>query len=874
MGTANVVVQTGTSVTISAAATTFYGVDQTTPFGTVAKTGGTGNAITGVAVSSAAGEVVVDAVAIRDRSTLGAGAGQTALATRIGTGPETMHTGISTEAGAASVTMSWTAGGSGSGAGEWAIVVAPLKASLVGVPVISGLAGDTLRYTAGGGAIVIDQGGNASVTDSDSPDFAGGTLTVSLAAGSDAAEDVLAIRDQGTGAGQIGVSGANVSYGGAVIGTFSGGTGGSPLVVTFNANANAASATALVRNISFQDTDGASPTLGTRTVRFVLTDGDGSTSANVDTSVTLGAATPPASLWLSSATVATSSAGSGGLSWNDGQVVNFGDPNLALGSGTTAGTFSSVFDIDSFAADGNANLAGLHRVSRSVTVGAGGGATTLLAGDILFAVTANETFGGVAVSKNDIVLFRPTTPGNFSAGTFSILLQNPTAKQVGDFTLVEQSTVVGGQTLQAGSFLISEPSKVDLDLFVATATGAGTTAGTLTQKFVDGAGFNLNAGIEGVELIGSAVTIGGVSLSAGQLLFTLNANDSTVGSNNLSATKYDIITVTLSSVGSGTTAGTAAMLFTGADVGISAGGEEFDALALVGINQAPALSGANALTTILEDPASNPGTLVSALISGRVTDGDSGALTGIAVTAVDNTNGSWQWSANGGVTWNAFGSPSGASARLLIADTNTYVRFVPNANWNGTVGSGLTFRAWDQTSGTAGLTADTTTNGGSSAFSSATASASITVSAVNDAPTITNAATVTLTGTDENTTSSGTTVNTILTGASWADVDSGALKGIAVTSKTRQRHLAILHRWRDLGRVRGGVGHQRPAADFRLRRCATSPTAPTARPPSFSFVAWDQTTRHRVDQRHAGVCQPGRGRRQHGRTRARARPRR
>ncbi len=112
-------------------------------------------------------------------------------------------------------------------------------------------------------------------------------------------------------------------------------------------------------------------------------------------------------------------------------------------------------------------------------------------------------------------------------------------------------------------------------------------------------------------------------------------------------------------------------------------------------NSAPVLSGANNLTAINEDPGSNPGTLVSALISGQVTD--AGALTGIAVTAVDNTNGTWQYSTNSGGAWTAFGTPSATTARLLAADANTYVRFVPNANWNGTVSTGITFRAWDQT---------------------------------------------------------------------------------------------------------------------------------------------------------------------------------
>ncbi|MGH8670906.1 MAG: beta strand repeat-containing protein, partial [Burkholderiales bacterium] len=120
------------------------------------------------------------------------------------------------------------------------------------------------------------------------------------------------------------------------------------------------------------------------------------------------------------------------------------------------------------------------------------------------------------------------------------------------------------------------------------------------------------------------------------------------------------------------------------------------------------LSGANNFSAINEDPATNPGMSVSALIAGKVTDPDASALSGIAVTAVENSNGTWQYSINGGSTWNNFGTPSAANARLLAADGNTYVRFVPNANWNGTVTNGLTFRAWDRTSGAAGGSADTT----------------------------------------------------------------------------------------------------------------------------------------------------------------------
>ena len=73
---------------------------------------------------------------------------------------------------------------------------------------------------------------SATLTDPDSAEFAGGGLTVRFAAGG-TADDRLGFQDVGTGAGQVGVSGATVTYGGTPVGTFTGGTDGStPLVLT------------------------------------------------------------------------------------------------------------------------------------------------------------------------------------------------------------------------------------------------------------------------------------------------------------------------------------------------------------------------------------------------------------------------------------------------------------------------------------------------------------------------------------------------------------------------------------------------------------------------------------------------------------------
>ena len=86
-------------------------------------------------------------------------------------------------------------------------------------------------------------------------------------------------------------------------------------------------------------------------------------------------------------------------------------------------------------------------------------------------------------------------------------------------------------------------------------------------------------------------------------------------------------------------------------------------------NTAPTLTGANdARRRSTRTPAGNAGTLVSALIAGHISDADPGALTGIAVTAVDNSNGSWQYTRQRRRTWTDFGTPRRVAARLLAAD--------------------------------------------------------------------------------------------------------------------------------------------------------------------------------------------------------------
>lgn len=133
-------------------------------------------------------------------------------------------------------------------------------------PAIS-LSPGSAQFVAGGGPVTIDP--DAILVDGDNANFESGTLTVDITANA-ASEDRITIRHQGASPGLIGVSGNTVSYGGTLIGFFTGGASGtSPLLIIFSSAATAEAVSALVRNLTFNNL-AAQPFTQSRTVRFAL----------------------------------------------------------------------------------------------------------------------------------------------------------------------------------------------------------------------------------------------------------------------------------------------------------------------------------------------------------------------------------------------------------------------------------------------------------------------------------------------------------------------------------------------------------------------------------------------------------------------------
>jgi len=139
-------------------------------------------------------------------------------------------------------------------------------------PVLGGIGGSAVTYSRAAGPVLLAAA--ATVADLDSPTFGGGVLSVTITAGV-LSTDRLSILAEGAEAGQIGLTGTTVTWGGVAIGTVVGGTRTAPLSVALNASATAAAVQALIRRIGYASV-AADPSSGgstpSRTLRFSLSD--------------------------------------------------------------------------------------------------------------------------------------------------------------------------------------------------------------------------------------------------------------------------------------------------------------------------------------------------------------------------------------------------------------------------------------------------------------------------------------------------------------------------------------------------------------------------------------------------------------------------
>ncbi|NMB73602.1 MAG: hypothetical protein GYA21_00570 [Myxococcales bacterium] len=292
--------------------------------------------------------------------------------------------------------------------------------------------------------------------------------------------------------------------------------------------------------------------------------------------------------WLSTS-ADVSGSGIGGLpSWNAGDALVLGDPNLALEPGGSAGTLSRAFQLSSFAADGSANIDGLHRVGRDLTLGTSGATVEVKAGDLLLSTQDAETLGGIAVNFNDVVRFHPAAPGDYTTGDFTVLFDgaalviSPTSNNLTAFTLVEREVTLPDITLPAGTLLFSQNGPVprkNLYMYIPTSLGPGTTQGSRTVLLnMIPLGIPSSNPLSGLDILEECVVIGDEILPAGRLLVSVPVSGRLSGMSE-DVLPHDVAEIMLTATGTAAS-GTARLLLRGADLGLDNPAESLDALSI------------------------------------------------------------------------------------------------------------------------------------------------------------------------------------------------------------------------------------------------------------------------------------------------------
>ncbi|CAO3437001.1 hypothetical protein [Azospirillum doebereinerae] len=411
---------------------------------------------------------------------------------------------------------------------------------------------------------------------------------------------------------------------------------------------------------------------------------------------------------------------------------------------TVASAFAALFSDAKDAVTGGSSahaFAGIAIVGDAAT--AGQGVWQYWNGSAWTAVGAVSEGSALLVKATDSLRFVPAADWNGTAPALTVRLidgsggaiatgghANLTADGVGGSTAYSATTVELSETVtpvnDAPHVTAATAALSTVEGIAVAVTGlsvsdvdAGTTPLLVTLTVGHGTLTLDDGGVDAV-ITGNGSDTVTVRATLGVINSLLAANNGLLYTSSSSFTGTDSLSVLVDDQGGG---GAGGALTATASV----------TLTVVPPNASPVLIDTNLEVATageaLAAPTGATGILVSTLVglngagAANVTDGDSGAVTGIALVGANESYGHWWYSTDNGTHWALVGTVNDTDSALLLKSTDR-LYFQPNASVPATVSNALTIHAWDQTTGTAGtkVAVDTTTG---SAFSSATDSVTL-----------------------------------------------------------------------------------------------------------------------------------------------------
>ncbi|WP_090122732.1 putative Ig domain-containing protein [Kosakonia arachidis] len=607
--------------------------------------------------------------------------------------------------------------------GLTAINSSSITSTINTAPVFSNLNGGA-TYTENGSAVVIDNDVTVADTElNNQGNYNGASISIARNGGANSV-------DTFGNSGLLGTltQGQNFTYNGTAVGSVTTNSSGT-LTLAFNSNATSAIVNAVLQSLTYANSSDDPPA----SVTLNWTFNDGSLNSTGTNQAVLSITPVNDAPVISNTSV--------GKTFNEDTAQTFSAADFGFSDVDSGDTLQSITIVTAPTAgelfiDANSNGV---RDSGDTLLGDGAVVSAANIGKLTFRPTANANGTGYASFTWKV------SDGTVLSGNTGTMTLNVTP--VNDAPVISSTAVSktlnedSAQTFTAADFGFSDVDSGDTLQSITIVTGP--SAGEL---FIDANNDGVRGG--GDTLLGNGSVVSAADI--GKLTFRPTANANGMG--------YAAFTWKVSD-------GTALSGNIGAMT-----------LNVTPVNDAPTLSSGVTLplTSTTEDVTSSATTVSSLLSNAGYGDVDSGASGGIAITAMAG-NGGWQYSTDSGANWFSIGTVSSSSALLLGATAQ--VRYVPDSA-NGETAT-LSFRAWDQTSGSAtagsskGL-ADTSTTGGSSAFSTNSAQASLVVTSVNDAPTVGSPVSIQSATKD-------TAFSFTVPGGTFVDVDSGDTLTLSAT---------------------------------------------------------------------------------------------
>ncbi|WP_417812886.1 DUF4347 domain-containing protein [Thalassospira alkalitolerans] len=422
-------------------------------------------------------------------------------------------------------------------------------------PVIGNLSGDSVS-AANNAVVSIDQNGDMTLTDADSPNFNGGNLTITRTGGL-SGNFLLNSATATSGSDGVIAAGETISVGGTAIGTVTtDGQGSNNLVITLNTSASPANIQILIRALQYQSTAS-----GSHTFSATVADAAGGSNPATSTAATFAVAveaSPVNTVPGAQSTVDGTAKAITGISVADSDSTNVtttisvpsGNGTFsASGAATISGLGTNSIQISGTSASVNATLANL---TYTPAVNASGAQTiTVLTSD-----GTNSDTDTISVDVQD----RPTVGGlsgdsvNYTAGQTvkldvgqNVVISDADSLHFNSGNLTVSITAGG---VGSEDILTIETSGTTITLSGTTATSTvsvgGVVIGTLVNNIAAGnnlvINFNSDSTPERVQTLMKAVAYRN---AAGTPTFTNRTVSFNVSDGNSNSSGANTVTVVL-----------------------------------------------------------------------------------------------------------------------------------------------------------------------------------------------------------------------------------------------------------------------------------------------------------------------------------------